>query len=555
MFKKVLLVSAFFSLLLAMAVFFGMTDKPLLDAAAQLEQAQTYQNNGQYDQAEAIYKQIVTDYPGTDYAFEAQKNLTILYITWDKEAQAESAYQELVANFSENEGLARAVYNIADCYRSFRRYERSNQLYQYVAENWPEGEYAIWPQMSLALLNISRGNMVAAEAAIEKLLTDFSGNNDIGMAVYNIASCYREVGKNEEANRLYQYVVENRPDDEYAVWSQMVVAMSNISLGKDEAAQAAIDKLLADFNDREYIAQAVYNVAQQYIRSGKYEKSKQLYQYVIENWPQDKYARESQMWLAGLRALSLIESGDDPNAQAAIDKLVADFAGHRELPEAISRIEEAYYIRILSAEQYSSEDYIYPVKLWEKVVERFPDFFHNDPDLYYFIGDCYRQLGEYEKAIQCYDIVAANWTQNGYAVLSNVVVPRAEDDAAGVYEALHETIDDLIADFGDHPGLACVVAYRRRANDAQREGLSTEAEDDNFNAVVLYDRVINEFGTSAFVASSYFFSALSYRDLSLYQEALDCCNRLLDNWPEYKYATWARRLAEDCSERLAAQAQ
>ena len=146
-------------------------------------------------------------------------------------------------------------------------------------------------------------------------------------------------------------------------------------------------------------------------------------------------------------------------------------------------------------------------------------------------------------------------------MLSNVAVPRAEDDdTAGVYKALHETIDRLIADFGDHPGLACVVmrsghGYRRRANDARRAGLTTEAQLDNVKAIALYDRVINEFGSSPFVASSYFFSALAYRDLGQWQYALDCCNRLLNNWPEYKYAPWARRLAQGCSERLAAQVQ
>ncbi len=140
-------------------------------------------------------------------------------------------------------------------------------------------------------------------------------------------------------------------------------------------------------------------------------------------------------------------------------------------------------------------------------------------------------------------------------------MPRAEDDdVAGVYEALHETIDRLIADFNDHPGLAGVVTrsghgYLRRANDAQRKGLTTEAEVDNFKAIALYDRVINEFSSSPFVASSYFFSALAYRDLGQWQDALDCRNQLLDNWPDHKYASWARRLGQGCSKKLAAPAQ
>jgi len=60
---------------------------------------------------------------------------------------------------------------------------------------------------------------------------------------------------------------------------------------------------------------------------------------------------------------------------------------------------------------------------------------------------------------------------------------------------------------------------------------------------------------SAISTQNYFFSALCYRDLGQWQDALDCCNWLLDNWPEYEYAPWAERLAQDCSEKLAAQVQ
>ena len=121
-------------------------------------------------------------------------------------------------------------------------------------------------------------------------------------------------------------------------------------------------------------------------------------------------------------------------------------------------------------------------------------------------------------------------------------------------------IEKLIADFNDHPGLAGFVlrsghGYRRRANELRREGLTAEATVNNLKAAALYDRVIGEFGSSAFAASAYFFSGLCYRDIGLWQDCLDCCERLLEGWPEYKYASWAKRLAQDCSEKLAAQSQ
>jgi len=74
MVKKILFISlALFGLL-----FFTMLGGCFADAATQLEQAEKYKKNEQYEQAEAIYKTVVTDYAGSDYALEAQKNLAIL---------------------------------------------------------------------------------------------------------------------------------------------------------------------------------------------------------------------------------------------------------------------------------------------------------------------------------------------------------------------------------------------------------------------------------------------------------------------------------------------
>jgi len=304
----------------------------------------------------------------------------------------------------------------------------------------------------------------------------------------------------------------------------------------------------------------VHEIVEEYRNTGAYEEGRGLFAYLLENSSQDELTMlELQVGIA----LQSIKLGELDKADAAVEKLIADFNDNPNLAKGLIQIAEEYYNEIVASEERPVDKVYYenPVKIWERVTKIFPDFFRDDPDLYYFIGDCYRHLGEYEKAIQHYGIVADKWTQNGYAIVSNVAVPRAEDDdMAGVDEALHETIDSLIADFNDHPGLAATILrtgyeYHRRANDARREGLSTEAQVDNLKAIALYDRVIKEFASSPFTASAYFFSALSFRDLGQWQDALDCSNHLLDNWPEYKYASWARRLAQNCSEKLAAQAQ
>ncbi|HDL00729.1 MAG TPA: tetratricopeptide repeat protein, partial [candidate division Zixibacteria bacterium] len=125
MLKKILLLS----LVLFGLLFFQMPKECFADASAQFELAKTYGKQGNYEQAEQVYKAIVTDYPGTDDAFQAQKKLPILYIIWHKGLQAEAAFQELVTKFSENERIANAVYDLAVRCNRRRKYRWAIKFY------------------------------------------------------------------------------------------------------------------------------------------------------------------------------------------------------------------------------------------------------------------------------------------------------------------------------------------------------------------------------------------------------------------------------------------
>ena len=127
--KKTALIS------LTTLLFFVITGQCFADIPAQFEQAEKYKKTYQYDQAEAIYQQIITDYPGTDYVFQAQKNLAILYVAWDKQPEADGALQELLTNFSNHRDIAQAVHEIAGHCRWLKKYKQSKQLCQYVVDH------------------------------------------------------------------------------------------------------------------------------------------------------------------------------------------------------------------------------------------------------------------------------------------------------------------------------------------------------------------------------------------------------------------------------------
>ena len=247
--------------------------------------------------------------------------------------------------------------------------------------------------------------------------------------IYRIAS-YEYWGEKryEDARRLYKYIVDNLAESEYVILSRGGVIMSDLALGNDGKAQAAIDNLIADSSDNPLIARVVWDTAQVYRELKKYEKAKELYQHVIDNWPEAEHAISSRMSMAEINILSLIESGKDTAAQAALDRLIDDFKGHPDLPEALFEIGELYYSKSFrhkneGLEAEARENFRKAIALWERIITELPES-TTTAQAYNFIGNGYRQLGEYEMAIEYYTTVIENWPYYMYSSLAQFRIGR-----------------------------------------------------------------------------------------------------------------------------------
>ncbi|MCW4050907.1 MAG: tetratricopeptide repeat protein, partial [Candidatus Bathyarchaeota archaeon] len=442
-------------------VFFVMAGECFADAAAQLELVETYADDKNFHDAEVICQNIITNYPGSDYAFEAQKWLAILYILWEKPAQAGAAFKEFVAKFSENEHIAKAVDEIAlRCLQS-QKHKEANEFCQYVIDTWPQEKYAVWSQLAATMSNIALGR--DADAAIEKLVTEYSEHKeDIAAFLNEIAYYYLTVPKKyEKANQLYQYISERLPLSEVEIWLQGGLAMSNIAFGRDTAAQAAIEKLLTEFSDHEDLTACLNEIAYYYLtEQKKYEKANQLYQYILGHWPESEYA----MWSHGGVAVSSAALGKTEAADAAIEKLLTEFSGHPGMPQEVLDVAEIYYSEGFREENeglvsQAKESFQKVLAIAEIVKNRVPGYVMA-ADTCCWTGASYRALGEYEKSIECYQKVVDDYPsyhmawhalfmvgRNYEELGKSAVIPQLEADMKikTAYQQLLENYPDCSA--------------------------------------------------------------------------------------------------------------
>jgi len=594
--KRLLLLSAVAFAL----VYWGAGAKCLaeqVDVSAQFEQADEYEEDGKYKDAEVIYKGIAEAYAGKEDGLRAQQKLVCLYIERGRTAEAETAYQGLLAGYAgygDDNVIADAVDDVADAYRDVKKYDKALEIYSYVVDTWPGSKQAVGSHGGIARVNIALGREESAQAAIDKLFEGFSDNEDIANAVRDVANEYREVKKYEKALGFYKQVVDSWPESEEAMDSQEDVAKLYIELGDDPNAEAAVDKLIADFAGRDEIADAVDDVADEYLEVKKYEKALELYKYVVDSWPESEQALGSQGCIVRIN----IELGDDPNWDAAVDKLIADFAGRDETADAVHDAANGY--RDVKKYEKALELYKYVVDSWPErkqtiwsqaaiaklyielgddpnakvaVDKLIADFSANSdlPAALNLVGEIYEKAGKFEEAKSVYQQVLqqnpdrrlAQKVERAILKVDVLPVMRSGDDANIV-----EAIDKLIADFNDHPGLAkAVFEIAKKYHDM---GQLT------FNEACEYERGPNQPGKAR--AREYFRRALAVAERIIIEEltesdgdatveaynlAAECCHRLgkfenaidyyqevVDRCPECKYAWRAQFLVGHSYKRL-----
>jgi TolA-binding protein len=373
----------------------------------------------EYERAKNAYQQIIQQYSNAPLVKRVQldierMNILSLLKSGDN-ASAGAAVNKLLTDFSGNEHLAEAIHHTAYRHRVLGKYDKANELDRYVMKNWPTSDYALWAQMDMAETNINLDNEAAAQADIDKLLADFAGHSRIAEAVHHVAVHYRQLKKYDKAQQIDEYVIAHWPTSDFALWAQMDIAEFNIERGDDAAVDSAISKLLTGFSSHRRIAEAVHHTAYYCRQLRKYDKANQLDGYVMDHWPKTNYAMWAQMDMARTH----IELGEQAAAEAAIDKLMTDFTGHPGLLGVLSGpIAEGLYEKAFKMDPNSEgQRHAYlqkAVGIWEMVTKQSPSL-TSTADGFSWAGHCYRELGQYEKAIDCYQKVVDSFPKHRLA--------------------------------------------------------------------------------------------------------------------------------------------
>jgi len=390
------------------------------DAVEVLEQANTYRNTGWRQQAQQSYETVVTDYPGSSYALKAQGELVILDISEKQDSQIQAAIDSMIANYSEHSDLPAVLCNIAASYGWLEKFDKATSLYQQVIQQWPASSAVAKAELGIARINIvsliKNGDYTAAAAETDKMLEDFSGQEYLPAALYQIARAYQWSREYELAKSVHQEIIQRFPASSEAERARLdaarIKALALIKAGEYAAAETETSKLMEEFSGQLSLAVVVYSIASEYEGKGKYEKAASLHQQIIQQWPDHSYVEKARFDFSRTTVLSVIQAGDYTSAATRLDKFTTEFGQNRDFTKAMFTISEQYYNqswieKSRGRDGQAGDCFLNVVTIWETMIKELPASTAR-PDSCCWTGDSYRQLGEYEKSIECFQKVISD---------------------------------------------------------------------------------------------------------------------------------------------------
>jgi len=322
----------------------------------------------------------------------------------------------------------------------------------------------------------------------------------------------------------------------------------------------------------------LYNIAKRYDGLKKYEEAKGVCQLILQRHPDSSYASNAQIYISKRNILFLIESKKYTEVQPTLDKLMADFGNHPDLPEVLyaiagghsnaKKFKEAESIYREIIQRFPNDQYAIKAKFnapkihifyliasgkYDEVcpaIDKFTADFIDNPDvpgiLYWFAKEL-EALKEYEMAKSVYQQVAQGFPDNLHAAKAEVRVPKMDILTlieTGEDMGAQTALDSLIASFINRPDLPETIftigeEYYNKAFQYVNEGHAAEARDNFRKAIAIWERIIKELPPSATTAQAYFLSAICYQQLDEYEKAADYYRQVVNNWPHCEFAPYA----------------
>jgi len=502
-----------------------------------------YLNAQQFNKAIELADYVLKNWPKADFAVLAGMTIALSQAAKGDITASEGTTDWLIADYAGDANLPAAIATIADTYCWRRMYDRSERLYRVILDKSPDSAEATKARLGLArvevLTLIEKKKFSLAQQQVNSMAVDFNDGPDLSAALFQIGQEFFWQRKYVEARDAFDQLIEKSPVNLLSQQARLWSARANVCAliwqntsqpgsrqAKDEEVVAAIDKLISDFEGDAGLPDALFWISKEYEwskgpaqdRTGWYDEPNSVYQRLVEQFKNTSYSQQSEWGQKRLahriKILKLIKEADQNEVDAVIENMVKDFAGRSEIAGELCWIAREY--------------------------EMYPD--------------------KHELSKQMYERIIRGYPDSVEANEARLDIPRANIQfliGAGDINEANALTDEFVADFNRDPYAgSCLgriatqyyktaLAFKEPNRSSTSQGCSLAAKEQAKQyfeqAEGVWQRIIDKLPVQAGdTDNAYYFVAGCRQHLGRWEEALDYYQKVVTDWPDYKYAGGAQ---------------
>jgi TolA-binding protein len=379
-----------------------------------LQRAKDREKNKDYENAVAEYRAIVERFPTSSNAATALFQIATVYNYRLREPEkAIDAKLEYVRRFPDSDRCPDELVEIADLYRRAKEYDKAIETFRAAISQYPDYDGRADAQWMIA--SLCGGYLRDKERAVEeyrRFIELFPESDRCADAYQQLGSLYRQLKREEDAQRAYAALVEQCPLSQYAYYQRRSqVDRDRVrQLGQDWAQAAALVKskdydkaveayrgFMQTYPDTYYAVEAqqqIIAVYGRYLNDAEKERGEQ--RRFVELFPADDRCRSIQYQLAyGYQRDKRYE-----DATREYESLLRTYPTDDRCPTFLSTLGS---LHLHYLKQYDDA-----VRAFRRLIRDYPQS-DSVPRAYRYIGDAYILLDRLKEAKESYDSVIRNY--------------------------------------------------------------------------------------------------------------------------------------------------
>jgi len=417
-------------------------------------------NDSLYEEALNKFQEIISKYPTSPEAEEAQLYVGDCYMGLKQYTQAELAYQHLINAYPNSPLIPKALYKMAESQYMSGRLEIAAKNYQRLINTYPQNPFSLSSlekvvrayqqagqlneaivaaqgiiqhysdQKQIPDIYLLLGDIYLAhnmpdqfEATLEKIMTDYPNSETKWLALEKLARYYHQQGKSNTAIELIQENISTYIPRAYEKDLLLLQADILFEMGHFTEAQAKYHEYLRIFDTETNLDEVTYKIALTNLREENYQEVQQTCADFKKEFPQSEYLPSIYL----ISAQSLAKIGEytkalnelnEKNFQEAEEEIIFQteklkgtiYENQEAWEQAITQyrtIAQDYakwadadtcYFRIAQIYQTKQANYMRAINYYQMILNLYPNT-SLAPNIHLNMAECYEETGDYQNAL------------------------------------------------------------------------------------------------------------------------------------------------------------